>query len=438
MVRTRSIISTGLILRTRELSKRSLAPANLVIEIHTFFVCKSSITFLSRPLTSPLRLLVIAFVAVLLSCGDGSSEPEVEAARTPPTVTSPTALDVESISDWTFQLEAVDAESDNLSWRLAGGDDIAVFSLTSEGTLSFADDAAETLNKINSAQTLTVIVAVSDGIYETEVTLAITITPSLLPGAVELEERFVTLTASGEERVRSYWLASSERAGDGMLPVVFFFHGAYGDYRLFLEDDEVKEFIAKGDFIGVFLSSNGDLWELEGSDVESDISFVQAVLSDLREVDLADLFQVFAIGFSNGGVMASTVAQELGFFSGIGTINGHLRETQLQRALSQPLTVIQVTGALDTTIPANGGVGFDGEGYASAVVSADYWATQMFCNEEKPSLGVRWGDYTVNDRVFSECQSDHRVVSRTIENVGHVRRLDGDANMLSFIWSSMK
>jgi len=305
---------------------------------------------------SPLRLLVIASMAVhLSSCGAGSSESDVEATRTPPTVTSPTAIDVESVSNWTFQLEAVDAEGDNLSWRLAGGADIAAFSLTSEGILSLTDVAAETLNKINSAQTLTIIVAVSDGVYETEVTLAITIRPGLSPGTVELEERFVTLAAGGEERVRSYWLASTEPAGDGMLPIVFFFHGAYGDYRLFLEDDEVKGFIAKGDFIGVFLSSNGDLWELEGSDVQSDISFVQAVLSDLREVDLADLFQVFAIGFSNGGVMATTVAQELGFFSGIATINGHLREAQLQRTLSQPLTVIQITGALDATIPADGG-----------------------------------------------------------------------------------
>ena len=373
----------------------------------------------------------------LSSCGAGSSESNGEATRTPPTVTSPTAIDVESVSNWTFQLEAVDAEGDNLSWRLAGGADIAGFSLTSEGILSLTDFAAETLNKINSAQTLTIIVAVSDGVYETEVTLAITIMPGLSPGTVELEERFVTLAASGEERVRSYWLASTEPAGDGMLPIVFFFHGAYGDYRLFLEDDEVKGFIAKGDFIGVFLSSNGDLWELEGSDVQSDISFVQAVLSDLREVDLADLFQVFAIGFSNGGVMATTVAQELGFFSGIATINGHLREAQLQRTLSQPLTVIQITGALDATIPADGGVGFDGVRYASAEVSAEYWANQLSCNDENSSLDAPWGDYVVDDRVFFECQADHRVISRTIEDVGHVRRLEGDAQLINFIWSIM-
>ena len=69
---------------------------------------------------SPLRLLVIASMAVhLSSCGAGSSESDVEATRTPPTVTSPTAIDVESVSNWTFQLEAVGAEGDNLSWRLA-------------------------------------------------------------------------------------------------------------------------------------------------------------------------------------------------------------------------------------------------------------------------------------------------------------------------------
>ena len=83
----------------------------------------------------------------LSSCGAGSSESDVEATRTPPTVTSPTAIDVEAVSNWTFQLEAVDAEGDNLSWRLAGGADIAAFSLTSEGILSLTDVAAETLNK---------------------------------------------------------------------------------------------------------------------------------------------------------------------------------------------------------------------------------------------------------------------------------------------------
>jgi len=135
--------------------------------------------------------------------------------------------------------------------------------------------------------------------------------------------------------------------------------------------------------------------------------------------------------------MATTVAQELGFFSGIATINGHLREAQLQRTLSQPLTVIQITGALDATIPADGGVGFDGVRYASAEVSAEYWANQLSCNDENSSLDVPWGDYLVNDRVFSECQSDQRVVSRTIEDVGHVRRLEGDAQLINFIWSIM-
>jgi len=75
--------------------------------------------------------------------------------------------------------------------------------------------------------------------------------------------------------------------------------------------------------------------------------------------------------------------------------------------------------------------------YASAEVSAEYWANQLSCNDENSSLDVPWGDYLVNDRVFSECQSDQRVVSRTIEDVGHVRRLEGDAQLINFIWSIM-
>ena len=57
MVRTSSIISTGLILRTRELSQRSLVPPNPVSEINAFFVFKSSITLLKLTFDKPFTPL---------------------------------------------------------------------------------------------------------------------------------------------------------------------------------------------------------------------------------------------------------------------------------------------------------------------------------------------------------------------------------------------
>ena len=81
------------------------------------------------------------------------------------------------------------------------------------------------------------------------------------------------------------------------MPVVFFFHGAYGDYRLFLEEEKVQALIRQNEFLGVFLSSNGDTWALDGEATVSDIEFVRAVIQDLQAVPSADLFALFAVGF---------------------------------------------------------------------------------------------------------------------------------------------
>ena len=218
------------------------------------------------------------------------------------------------------------------------------------------------------------------------------------------------------------------------MPVVFFFHGAYGDYRLFLEEEKVQALIRQNEFLGVFLSSNGDTWALDGEATVSDIEFVRAVIQDLQAVPSADLFALFAVGFSNGGVMASEAAQVLANFAGIALINGHLREDQTREPLNSALSVVQISGTLDETIPFTGGTGFDGKPYVSALDSAEYWATQMDCDAAILTESAVFGDYAVNDRDYAGCNEGHRVWLREIEAVGHVRRLNESASLPDFIW----
>ena len=343
-------------------------------------------------------------------------------------------------SSWTplvsgLSLEANDQDGDPFNWQLADEGDASAFTLTASGTLTFTGATTEELLQPREEdRTFNVTVIVSDGTYETSQTLTITAPPPPLEATIQLEERLVTVGAADNTRERTYWLARSADQISVPMPVVFFFHGAYGDYRLFLEEEKVQTLIRQNEFLGVFLSSNGDTWALEGEATVSDIEFVRAVIQDLQAVPNADLFALFAVGFSNGGVMASEAAQVLANFAGIALINGHLREDQTREPLNSALTVLQISGTLDETIPFTGGTGFDGKPYVSALDSAEYWATQMDCDAAILTESAVFGDYAVNDRDYAGCNEGHRVWLREIEAVGHVRRLNESASLPDFIW----
>ena len=361
-----------------------------------------------------------------------------QAPGSAPIITSSTSIIVNTLSDWSIRLEADDQDDDPLNWQLADDGDASAFTLTASGTLTFtAATTKELLQPREEDRTFNVTIIVSDGTYETRLALTITAPPPL-EASIQLNERLAIVGAGDNSRERTYWLARSTDQSSAPLPVVFFFHGAYGDYRLFLEEEKVRALIRQNKFLGVFLSSNGDTWALEGEDTVSDIEFARAVIQDLQAVPNADLFALFAVGFSNGGVMASEAAQALGNFTGIALINGHLREDQTLEPLNSALSVVQISGTLDETIPFTGGTGFDGKPYVSALESAEYWATQMDCDAAMLSETVAFGDYEVNDRDYAGCNDGHRVWMREIEAVGHVRRLNESASLPDFIWSKFE
>jgi len=362
-----------------------------------------------------------------------------QAPGSAPIITSSNSILVDTLSNWSIRLEASDQDGDSLNWQLADEGDASAFTLTASGTLTFtAATTEELLQPREEDRTFNITVIVSDGTYETNQTLTITAPPLPLEAAIQLDERLVIVGGADNTRERTYWLARSTDQISVPMPVVFFFHGAYGDYRLFIEEEKVQALIRQNEFLGVFLSSNGDTWALDGEATVSDIEFVRAVIQDLQAVPSADLFALFAVGFSNGGVMASEAAQVLANFAGIALINGHLREDQTREPLNSALTVVQISGTLDETIPFKGGTGFDGEPYVSALESAEYWATQMNCDAAMLSESVVFGDYDVNDRDYAGCNNGHRVWLREIEAVGHVRRLNESASLPDFIWSKFE
>ena len=361
-----------------------------------------------------------------------------QAPGSAPIITSSNSVLVDAISGWSIRLEANDQDGDPINWRLADEEDASAFTLTPSGTLTFtAATTEELLRPREEDRTFNVTVIVSDGTYETRLALTITAPPPPPGAPIQVDERLVIVGGADNTRERTYWLARSTDQISVPMPVVFFFHGAYGDYRLFLEEEKVQALIRQNEFLGVFLSSSGDTWELEGEATVSDIEFVRAVIRDLQAVPNADLFALFAVGFSNGGVMASEAAQVLANFAGIALINGHLREDQTREPLNSALSVVQISGTFDETIPFTGGTGFDGKPYVSALDSAEYWATQMDCDAAMLSETVAFGDYEVNDRDYAGCNDGHRVLLREIEEVGHVRRLDESASLPDFIWSRL-
>ena len=162
--------------------------------------------------------------------------PNERAPGSAPIITSSNSILVDNLSDWSVRLEANDQDGDPLNWQLADEGDASAFTLTASGTLTFTGATTEQLLQPREEdRTFNVTVIVSDGTYETSQTLTITAPPPPPEASFHLEERLVTVGVDDNTHERTYWLARSTDQISVPMPVVFFFHGACGDDRLFLE-----------------------------------------------------------------------------------------------------------------------------------------------------------------------------------------------------------
>ncbi len=161
---------------------------------------------------------------------------------------------------------------------------------------------------------------------------------------------------------------------------------------------------------------------------QDDVGFLLALIDDLSTRHDIDPARVYAIGESNGGLMAQRLAQEAAErFAGIGAVIALMPKNSECTAPSElPIAVIYQVGTADAAIPYEGGQsGFENTGeFQSAAASVAHWVAHNQCEQiptadDYPDLDP--ADGSTAHREVHACPSTGAAVSiTTMEGAGHV------------------
>tara|TARA_S200000501_G_scaffold119834_1_gene112591 strand:- start:8841 stop:10283 length:1443 start_codon:yes stop_codon:yes gene_type:complete len=218
-------------------------------------------------------------------------------------------------------------------------------------------------------------------------------------------------------------------------PVVFFFHGSGGQGSNFLRSD-ILQMIDDEEFVGVFPNGYNNKWNVNNESPADDVAFFKMMLTAIAVDTLLDLNQVYGIGTSNGAGMINKLGKETNHFRGIAPIVSQQLTYIGAIQPPRPLSVFQVNGQDDTTIPPAGGSNFAGD-FLSAEASVANWAGYFNCSTGPVSTTLTWGARTVQETTYSDCQENRDVRLHIVEGVGHQINLQG-ASLYQIIWSFLK
>lgn len=203
------------------------------------------------------------------------------------------------------------------------------------------------------------------------------------------------------------------------VSVVVMLHGGFGSARQAeraygwnaLADRE-GVVVVYPDAIGSTWNVGGDCCGIAASSGIDDVGFVQRVLADLATVVTYDRARVYAVGFSAGGMMAYRLACDTMDFAAIGVVAGTLRGDCLNPA---PVSVMQVHGTADTTIPFLG-VGGSGVAELTGTPIPDIVATWRNVDRCGGVVSRSQGSVTTN---AAACAGGRVVTLVTVDDGGH-------------------
>ncbi len=156
-------------------------------------------------------------------------------------------------------------------------------------------------------------------------------------------------------------------------PLLINFHGFGGQAKDFFEWSNMRSLADSEDFILVY-PQGSDLggsshWNaaLNGGDNKSDtddLGFIEAIINKLSSEKLIDVKRVYAIGYSNGGMMSYALAcYKSNLIAAFGSVSGYMLQSECTPSHSIPL--IKLHGTNDY---------YDGGGVYNSVESTlNYW-----------------------------------------------------------------
>lgn len=196
-------------------------------------------------------------------------------------------------------------------------------------------------------------------------------------------------------------------------PIVIALHGRGGSNTSWIQP--LSKFTNSGDFIGVYPQGHLNSWNLgqEPSNA-NDPAFISIIIDTLLSYSNVDESKIFAVGSSNGSGMVNVLGGVNKRLKAIAPIGSQLTERTEIKTNAIPLSVFQVNGGQDLTIPIEGGIKL-GHPFLSASDSAKKWATNFNCNQ---NIVVEETEQTIL-HTYSDCDNSVVVKYLVVKGAGH-------------------
>jgi len=227
---------------------------------------------------------------------------------------------------------------------------------------------------------------------------------------------------------------------DRTWPLVVVIHGAFSGAREMEKHSRFSELADREGFIVLYPNGMGLFGLLRhwnaghccgkaAGDRVDDVGFVMAALQEVRELLHVDPRRIYAVGFSNGGMLVHRLAAEKPeVWAAVAPLAGsaggrkdanhpwwHIPDPAL------PVSVLMMQGLRDEQIPYLGGRVGGKPGareYLSAEDSARFWARSDGCEEPPETREIMGGIVTLH--AWKNCRNGTEVVLYTLHEWGHV------------------
>ena len=213
-------------------------------------------------------------------------------------------------------------------------------------------------------------------------------------------------------------------------PIVFAFHGRNTLNTSWV--NKLKSFTDNGSFIGIYPQGFLKTWNIGEAGTEAskanDIEFVELIIEELNKYSNLNFDKMYAIGTSNGSLLTNKIGIELSYFKAIAPIVSQLTEGLPLKSSTQPLSIYQVNGAADTTIPIEGGPKL-GHVFFDSLDSVYLWSNHFDC-DSSPEIEILDEDTLY---IFKNCSDNKEVRYLRVENGQHNLHW-GNPDLFDKIW----
>lgn len=206
-------------------------------------------------------------------------------------------------------------------------------------------------------------------------------------------------------------------SGNKKYALVLVLHGLSDSPNLIELNSAFSKKADKENFIAVYPKGTGKKlsWNAKfccGDSLRNnvnDIKFLDEVIKTVGKDFAVDKERVFVVGFSNGGMMAYSLASELSHVKGIGVVAGTIGSKTTKIPMPKgDVSVIAIHGERDQSVPLAGGGKFS---FLSVDDSLSTWAPEAEKLEEK-------GDYFI--KTTYKKTGKENIVLYTVKNRTHV------------------